>query len=233
MKAIKRFALLALILAAFDCHQYGLVDKLENPGGSNQTGLLAFVASAPTLANLSGYTGANSAFMTCASFAGLKIADCACQVMATNAGLAMPPSGKYVAWLSTAANDMTCRITGATNPLINCPIPAGGPRWIDTQGSVIANGFAGLFSGTLMSPLNVTENKTTLMGNVWTGTNSNGTTASTVAAGATDCTGWTAAGSGTVGDLASTTTWSNNGIATTCTTTPTPTSLPIYCFAMP
>ncbi len=220
-----------LTLATFtlvtNCSNYDLLEKLENPGGAtNQQRLLAFVASATSTANFNSYNV--GIFTSCAGFTGQGRADCACQVMATNAGLSMPQSGKYISWTSIVASDMRCRIQGIFNT-VGCAIPAGGPLWSTTGGITVANGYSGLFSGNLMGMLNLTETK----GNppstdVWTGTNADGTIAGT---GATaTCTDWTGAGNGVSGStLSANAAWTNNPAAQSCSSA----SLPIYCFAQP
>ncbi len=219
-----------LCISMLQCNNYSLADKLANPGVSNSTSqerLIAFVASASSLANFTGYIA--GAYASCAGFSGQGRADCACQIMAANAGLSMPKSGKYISWTSITSNDMRCRIQGIFNQTTCASIPSGGPLWVNTNGVSIANGYSGLFSGNLMSALNLTENKGAPPStDVWTGTNSDGTIAGT---GATaTCTDWTGAGNGISGTTNSSgVIWTNNSSSSSCSSS----SLPVYCFAQP
>lgn len=220
-----------LFATAAACSNYGLKDKLENPGGtanSGASGMIAFVSSATINASLSnGGTISTliAAFPNCNALNGLALADCACTQMAASAGLPTT-SGGYVAWISTSANDMTCRITRTTSPLVSCPIPTGGPTWTNAGGQVVANGYTGLLSGALMAPINLTETKLTVTSNVWTGTNTNGSSGTSATA---TCTDWTAAASGIYGNSGVSTAGWTNTLTTACGATP----YPIYCFGLP
>src|SRR5262249_9724 len=144
------------------------------------------------------------------------------------AGLPMPPSGKYIAWLSTSSNDMTCRMTGMGSPPVGCTLPGGGPTWTNTQGQPIANGFAQLFGGSLVGPVRLSEGKAVSGSSfAWTGTNYDGTVPGS---GATQtCTDWALAGSGISGSIGSTgSIWSNANTSQSCSGA----SQPVYCFAM-
>ncbi|HRP70317.1 MAG TPA: hypothetical protein PLY93_12355, partial [Turneriella sp.] len=139
---------LAPLAVAFflGCNNYGLLEQLQNPGGGNSAQnimMYAFVSSATMNGNLTGGGSLQSAFPPCSAFTGLQLADCACTQMAQNAGLAIPVN-KYVAWLSTSTNDMTCRISNTTSPLINCTLPGGGPTWVNMSGQTVASGYAAL-----------------------------------------------------------------------------------------
>jgi hypothetical protein len=225
---IFRVSLFLFVSISIGCNNYGLLDKLENPGGSSaQQKLLAFVSSSVSTANFNSYNV--GIFTSCAGFTGQGRADCACQVMAMNAGLPMPSSGKYISWTSIVGSDMRCRMQGIYGAPTCATLPAGGPTWSTTTGTMVANGYAGLFSGNLMGMLNVTEAKGIPPAtDVWTGTNPDGTIAGT---GATaTCTDWTGAGNGISGStLSSNSAWTNNSGLQSCSSS----SLPIYCFAQP
>lgn len=220
---------LSLLIFAAHCNNYDLVDKLNNPGGAtaSQEKLYAFVSSATTSsANFSDYTAA--LFTSCSGFTGQGRADCACQIMAQNANLPMPKSGKYISWTSISSNDMRCRIQGIFNSTTCATLPSGGPLWQNTNGIPIANGYAGLFSGALMSPLNVTETKGSPGStSVYTGTNTDGTLAGSSST--ATCTDWSSGSSATLGSAnASGAQWTNNGASPNCSTLAS-----IYCFALP
>lgn len=230
---MKTTIIVFLILgAAGACNNYGLLEKLENPGSSsNKNGassMIAFLSSTTINASLSN-TGTIStlisAFPACNALIGLPLADCACTQMASMAGLPMP-ANQYVAWISSSSNDMSCRINGTLSPLVGCSIPTGGPTWTTTGGQTVANGYAGLFSGSLMSPINMTETKAIITSNVWTGTNASGTSGS---AATSTCTDWTAASSGIYGNSGVSTGGWTNTTSTACGATP----YPFYCFGRP
>ncbi|MBV6494785.1 MAG: hypothetical protein LDLANPLL_02822 [Turneriella sp.] len=109
---MSRICVIAMILGIFfNCNNYGLVDKLENPENwnnrdDNEVGeLYAFVADTQVVgASFSQFT--NTPY-NCAGV-GIAAADCACNYFAQTASL----PGSYVAWLSSSSEDMTCRIFG-------------------------------------------------------------------------------------------------------------------------
>lgn len=225
--------LLAIALVIFlgnACNNYNLLDKLENPGGtgSSQEKLLAFVASVTTDGIMSSYNA--GLFVGCAGFTGQGRADCACQTMATNAALPKPKSGKYISFTSITGNDMRCRIQGIIGAVL-CPIPSGGPVWTNVNGVPVANGYAGLFSGSLMAPLDLTETKVTAASlgitATWTGTNTDGSYNGTQ----NNCSDWTitSVNSATTGQpTAQNANWVNAG-TTSCALGTTS----VYCFAQP
>ena len=221
-----KFLILSATLAVTqNCTNYDLLDQLENPGGGLT--LTAFAASATTTGDLSSYSA--GIFVNCGGLAGLLRADCACQTMATNAGLPMPSSGKYIAFMSAAAADMTCRISGTTSPLVHCAIPSGGPNWATPDGKKIAKGYSGLLSGNLSNPLNITEYKTISSATLaWTGTQPGGQAFNN---GTSNCGDFTvgSVNQSVVGDPNSTTnSWLNTGTNTACTVPGT-----MYCIAKP
>jgi len=106
---------------------------------------------------------------------GLTGADTLCTSLAQTAGL----PGVYKAWLS----DET---TSAKNRLAHSSIP-----YARVDGVVVANNFADLTDGSLLAPINITQNSTPVRGLgltvlVWTGTTADGSTI----AGRT-CNNWT------------------------------------------
>jgi|JI8StandDraft_1071087.scaffolds.fasta_scaffold32603_2 hypothetical protein len=212
MKGIFASVFLAVTFAG-NCTNIGLLDQLENPAGGLT--LTAFVASVNSTGDLSAYSA--GLFASCGGVQGLLRADCACQNMAANAGL--PESGKYIAFMSAAAYDMSCRIIGNTSQLLNCPIPSGGPNWATTTGQKIAKGYAGLLSGTLLNPLNITEYKSAPASAsfVWTGTQPGGQFFSNLS---TNCGDFTtgSVNNSVVGDFDSaSSTWINTGSVQSCT----------------
>ena len=133
-------------------------------------------------------------------FNGVAGADAACVAAAKN----LPTTGTWVAWLSDSTSSPALRMANDANF-------AGWYQLLD--GTPVAKGFAGLTSGTLMAPINLTE--TMLLPQepffTWTNTNPDGSVADAV----NHCTAWTKAGDTTAirGDLNSqTVTWTSNGI---------------------
>ncbi|MBS0617023.1 MAG: hypothetical protein JSR44_02485 [Spirochaetes bacterium] len=133
----------------------------------------------------------------------------------------LPPT-PYVGWVSTAGDDMTCRIQNRS--LTNCALPPGGPTWVDMMGRTIAQGYSQLFSGTLQNKIEYTELQSQTSTNTWTGTEVTGTAATNICSAWSDDTG---GGTGRKGStLDSDLNWTAaidgacNGI------------LPIYCFGL-
>ncbi len=215
-------ATVALALTG-SCTNIGLAELLENPAGAQI--LTAFVGSVNTAGELGTYSA--GIFVNCSGSQGLLRADCACRTMAGNAGLR--DSNNYIALMSAAAYDMTCRITGSTSQLLNCSLPSGGPKWANTNGQIIAKGYAGLLSGNLLAPLNLTENKSTPTATlVWTGTQAGGQFFNN---GSNNCGDFTvgSVNNSVVGDFNSTSSsWLNTGTVQGCTLNGT-----IYCIAKP
>jgi hypothetical protein len=91
---------------------------------------------------------------------GLSGADAKCQSLANAAGL----SGMFRAWLSDAATSAAARLTHASAPYV---LP---------DGSVVAHDWAGLTSGGLLHPIDITERKKAPAFGccVWTYTGTNG-----------------------------------------------------------
>ncbi len=212
----------AVLFAMMACNNYGLRDKLENPGAATYSDRLhVFVSSISTIGNMSALQ------MNGCTGSGLAVADCYCQNTANNAGLLMSPTSKFVAFLSSSptVSDMKCRISGASGAGGSCN-PTGSPIWYDTNRIAVAQGYgAGIFPGALLSPLTLTESKsTTPAGNAWTGTLSTGLNSSSA------CSDWASTGGmGTVGAIGSITgTWTDTAAPQNCVN-----SYPIYCFAIP
>jgi hypothetical protein len=113
---------------------------------------------------------------------GLSGADASCQSAAVAAGV----QGTYKAWLGTAGATPLTTFTHSSDP------------YYLLDGSKIANNWAGVISGNLLHPIDVTEllqpGSSQL---VWTGLREDGTWGG---AGNGDCNGWTsAAASGLLG----------------------------------
>jgi len=109
------------------------------------------------------------------ALSGLALADFRCQDLAVKAGL----PGNYKAWLSTVdASPLTRFDTGFT-----------GLFRLKSEGApVVAMGWQGLVSGTLLHPIDAVETGAMVQDpkNVWTNTLPDGTKASDQ-----DCAGWT------------------------------------------
>tara|TARA_Y100000780_G_scaffold232595_1_gene268784 strand:+ start:91327 stop:91926 length:600 start_codon:yes stop_codon:yes gene_type:complete len=121
------------------------------------------------------------------NFGGLASADSFCQTAALNAGL----SRTYKAIMSDATNSAKDRLTllGAVYIFESA-----------TNRSKVVDLGVDLWSSTLLRPIDRDENFNTYTGQVWTGTQSEGTTGI-----ASSCSSWTSdssGDSGTVGDTA-------------------------------
>lgn len=221
------FLILAIYLGLPNCSAFGLLDKLENPGGGITTQSLpkVFVSSAITTGNIKN-------FATCGDniTGNHSNADCACQKLAAAAGLAN--SGRFVAWLSDPQNDARCRVQGIAGNI--CSTSTGGP-WYDTKGNLVAQNVMNLTTGALSAPIQYNEaGLGPVAGNVYTGTTVLGVAGTNVAPG-TSCGSWTTdvggTTSATVGVATSTsTTWTDTAAAQTCNAA---LFLPVYCFEAP
>lgn len=215
-----RIGLIAITFIA--CNHYGLVDKLENPGGQ-VVGLYAFVTSQKTKGDMT-----ELATGIC-SGNGISRADCACNSLAAANNRITKEGGRFVAWLANSMDDMTCRLQGLVGS--NCSLPAASTTWYNTSGAPIASSFADLVDGNLSAPIVYTETGASLgTGNVWSGTDPNGLRTGAGAA-ASNCSGWAdgSSGTGQVGRAEATDmNWSNAGSNNICNVQNS-----IYCFAMP
>lgn len=202
------------------CNNYGFVEKLQNAGAGSGTKLYAFVSS---ITSLTGDISATLTFSGCA-MSGMARADCACTGMAQTAGLKMPPSGKYAAWMSDSTDAARCRILGSTGS--SCAL--GGTRaWYNVKDQMIATDIHGLISGSLQNPISFTENGTqTIATRVYTGTGSAGT--QNTNGGANSCNNWATSGLAGLGIPTSPTQWTDDATPVGCGT-----SYPFYCFAVP
>lgn len=217
---IRALWLLSATLSFNQCNHYGLLDKLENPGGDFK--LYAFVTENGPTGMLSGTPSGTNC-----NGSGLPLADCACDSFAQNAGI-LHKQQAYRAWLSDSTNDMTCRLQGLSGN--NCTLPSGNVTWYNTNNEIIATSYHDLMDGNLSAPIQYTQYRTLKLANVWTGTDPNGLRAD-AGSGASNCTGWTigsTAQTGRVGYSGATgLNWSNAGNVT-CENQNS-----IYCFAVP
>lgn len=214
------------------CNNYGLKEKLENPGGTAQTEkftdrLLAFVTSVTTLGDMQGLVADGC------SGTGYFRADCFCQQTAQKNGLRMSSSSKFVAWLGETNNSMKCRIQNLA-AAASCTLPAGNFTWYNTKFQPVFNGVMGanstgteLFnvSATLAATLNFTETGSPLGAAeiVWTGMGGDGV------GNGSNCSGWSStAGLGLYGQSDVTNIAWTNLNSQNCNI-----SARIYCFAMP
>jgi hypothetical protein len=211
----------AICYVSAGCNNYGLLDKLANPG-SGSDGYYAFVTSITTDGQLGFLFGGAPQVPSC-NGTGIANATCVCNALAkTQTNLA---SRTYVPWLSTSVLDMTCRMQGIDSN--NCAFGAG-HIWHNTADEVIARDLSDLFDGNLSAALKYDEFKNGQAGNVWTGTDANGLRANTGMA-ADTCSDWTlTGGTARAGDIGITApNWSNNTGAAACAN-----PLRIYCFAI-
>jgi hypothetical protein len=217
---------LLLIVATSACNNYGLLDKLADPGSSSSS-YYAFVSSVSTDGQL-GFQVAGTPQVSSCTGTGITNADCVCQALADKQSYL---AGKvYKAWLSANTGgglvSMQCRIQGIETGT-NCSF-SDGPTWYNTTGEVLATGYSDLFDGTLTSALKYDEQKIGQGGSVWTGTEAGGLPAGSGSA-ANHCTGWTqnTGTGGTFGNVGlNSSGWSESG-TTTCDTVQR-----IYCFAI-
>lgn len=221
---IQKYLIFAVgIFFTGQCNNFGLLDKLENPGGS-QSGAprKIFVSSLTT-------TGSMANFITvpgCTGLGtGLPPADCVCKVMATNAGLAN--SNNFIAFMSDGANDVRCRIQGISGNV--CGAANAGP-WYNTKGNLVAKDYGTLLSGALSSPVQYTESgMAPPAAQVFTGTNQGGSSSGS------NCTNWSSV-SGTPATVNGGTVGNPNAIDGTWADMGTPAltagcsgALPVYC----
>lgn len=178
-KAIRAIAcgIFALYLG---CNNYGLLEKLENPG-ENAAELKShyiFVSSLKTHGQLSMLTnnGCNSAGGAVAQ------ADCSCREMARSAGLAAPDT--YMAWLSTGTIWAKCRLQNINS---NACSNSAAATWYNRRNEIVADGLMELTgAGGLRNAVKYTEyGLQTAETQVLTGTNSSGSNAPNT------CTDWT------------------------------------------
>lgn len=179
--SFRRISILAAIVAAhcvISCNNYGLLDKLENPGGTAELkSHYIFVSSIKTTGMLTMLTngGCNNAS------GALAQADCSCREMARSAGLLAPDS--YIAWLSTGTIWAKCRLQGInTNACGTSAIIS----WYNRKNQIVASSLAELTGGTgIANPIKYTEyGVETMETQVLTGTNSSGSNAPNT------CTDW-------------------------------------------
>ena len=212
------------LLFASSCNNYGLLDKMKDPGSSQEsftTNYYVFVSSWTTLGSMGG-----SPYADCNQYTGTSRADCACTRAAISRGLRKSSSHVFRAWLSVDATpgpqqDAQCRVQGTGGGCnINFPAP-----WFNTQGQTVVSNYNAFSSAALNTGIRYDEFRADQGASaVWTNTQS-GTSNS-----ANDCNDWTdqVSGSGVVGDASSPgTTWSQN------TTQPCSTPQRIYCVAAP
>jgi len=220
---MKRKTILPSILAALtlaNCSNNGLAEKFKDPGASSSSSssstMYIFVHSFSTVGDMSGLANGG-----CGGN-GQTRADCSCQDRAVAANLMKPGISKYIAWLSTAANDMRCRIRGMTG--IDCAVLSGGPIWNNSVNERVASGYSALIGGSLFGAVQRTELGNFGAGDTWTGTLSDGKSDN-----GNNCGDFTStAGNGRRGQIAATNaSWTQAGTSA-CTG-----SAPIYCIGIP
>jgi hypothetical protein len=180
---LHRTLLLCAALSLAYCNHYGMLDKLENPGGGASGGasgnfasnFYIFASSWTTPGNMSG-----SPFPECNALGtGLERADCACQHAASGRGLLRSPTHQFRAWLSVSGppqQHAICRIFGGATGCTGS-LPIAGP-YLNTKGHIVAPGyyrFDVFTNGTLVNAVQFDEFGNNLgLSAVWTGTGSNG-----------------------------------------------------------
>jgi len=126
-----------------------LADLVDNNcnGVMDENFKYAFVTSSESFGNLGGLSGA----------------DQLCDDLAAAAAL---PEGDYAAWLSSSTDDARYRVTAVD--------PGDTSTYVNTDGAVIANDFAGLIGGTILEPIEFDESGNSTGGFVWTSTDAVG-----------------------------------------------------------
>jgi hypothetical protein len=177
---LHRTLLLCAALSLAYCNNYGMLDKLENPGGGASGGASGNFASNFYIFASSWTTPGNmsvSPFPECNALGtGLDRADCACQRAASGRGLLRSPTHQFRAWLSVsppAQLDAICRIFGGTAGCTNS-LPAAGP-YLNTQGQTVAPAYDTFANGSLSSAVQFDEfGNSVVTSAVWTGTQNTG-----------------------------------------------------------
>jgi len=105
---------------------------------------------------------------------GLAGADTKCQAMATAANL----PGTYKAWLSDSTTAARDRLTHSAGP------------YVLVDGTIVAESWAGLVSGTLLHAIDKNENGSVSTGQVWTSTADDGTAVVDDQGDVNDCDEW-------------------------------------------
>jgi hypothetical protein len=178
---------LILIVAGFlHCNNFGLADKLQNPGSSSSNtsvketftdNFYIFVSSWMTQGDMSGQT-----YSDCAAFTGPAKADCSCTRAAAAGGLRKHSTQAYKAYLGLAGApnlEPKCRALGMAG---GCSPNIVGP-WFNTMGNVVINN-ANELTGSIQNPIRFTEFKNDVgMFQVWTGVAASGNYFN-------ECTGW-------------------------------------------
>jgi hypothetical protein len=154
---------------------------LSSCSNSNNS-VTVFVTSASGTGNLSQWPDALAVSAT-----GVAAGDAVCQARATAAGL----SGTFVAWLSDSTTDAYCHVQGHTGTVaLNCgqsSLPVAAGPWVRTDGYPFANTIDKLVkNGQVYTPVRYDETGTLVTNFLYfTGTASSG------AATANTCSGWT------------------------------------------
>jgi hypothetical protein len=137
-----------------------LLTAIAGPAYADQHEKTVFVTSATFKNNLGGLTGA----------------DDKCQAEADDPA-SIVPSGTYLAWLSDGTHSPDTRFTKSSHPYI---LP---------DGTKIAEDFTDLTSGSILHAIDIDPTGEPVgLQEFWTGTNPDGTTASS----SVSCDGWTA-----------------------------------------
>lgn len=220
-KGLRIKIIAALILSAPACNNFGLLDKIENPGGSEKftNNYYVFASSWTTMGDMAG-----GPYPECtANYVGPARADCACTKAAAKNGLRKHSNHAFRAYLGmtgTPTMEARCRVSGQPSSCLpNIPGP-----WFNADGAIVVNNFISN-AGTIDGPILFTENRVALTAadQVWTGASATGTHQN-------ECLGWndTTATNINVGDPTATGTGWHNGGTSNC-------NVPkrVYCFATP
>ena len=141
---------------------------------------------------------------------GITGADGKCQELASMAGL----DGTYKAWLSDGASSPSTSFSHATDP------------YVLVDGTIVANDWAGLTSGNLLTAINLDENGSILpssaLDSVWSGTLFDGTSTGD------DCNAWTDGSSSASGGIGNP--WATDAAWTDLSSFVCAIPLHVYCF---
>ena len=131
------------------------------------------------------FVASTSGSPTNGGFGGVTTANTICQ-NASTAGGSIAPAGTYLAWLATIKNGST----GANDPYTTFTSKTLPYR--EVNGTLIANGWTALLSGTLANGIALDQTGTAQSGSVWTNVSATTGQASTNGSSANrNCTAWT------------------------------------------
>lgn len=211
---------LGAILAG--CFSNNIADSFQNP---RKPGLYVFVSSAAASGDMSEFSS-----LGC-SGTGVGNADCACQALASSGGL-VSGDVSFRAFLSSDSSDAICRVLGKSGKAEQCldlAEESTSPYYRPDRVKV-AEGVLDLYKNGAAFELNVDEGGLIQQVDVWTGSNSQGTSGDGAGGTFENCANWSDfsnTNSGVVGNSIDVGGWANKAI-TSCDL-----NNHIYCFELP